>query len=182
MRAKLLQAGERVFHPMYGFGVIEGLVTRDQVSETTECYTIRLSAGGVLTVPVSRAESLGLRPITNSLSSILNCLRSPAQPLPDNDRQRFVELQVRWRTPQPTALAQAVRDLWSRGRTRSLTPADKRWLANACDTLSIEAALVDSIDKERAHATIQQELDGLRSSPPSAPASNHSSRKRNHNK
>jgi RNA polymerase-interacting CarD/CdnL/TRCF family regulator len=182
MSAKLLGAGERVFHPVYGFGVIEGLIMRDQSGQNTEFYTVRLSDGGVLTVPVSRAESLGLRPIANSLSSIVKCLRSPAQPLPDNDRQRFVELQTRWRTPKPAALAQAVRDLWCRSRTRSLTPADKRWLANACDTLSTEAALVDSIDQEKARAVIQQELDGLKSSVPAALAPNHPNHKRNRNK
>ena len=70
MSVQLLHAGERVIHPVYGFGVVEGMSTRDQAGQAMDYYNVRLSAGSMLTVPVSRAESLGLRLIVNSLASI----------------------------------------------------------------------------------------------------------------
>lgn len=155
MSANLLRSGERVYHPMYGFGVIESLTARDHA----DYYGIRLSDGTVLSVPVTRAETLGLRPLINSLSAIVAGLRSTASPLPDDDRQRAIELKARWQAPGPAVLTQAVRDLLGRSRTSRLTPADKKWLTNACERLSTEAALVDAIEPTKARAAIQQEIE-----------------------
>lgn len=182
MSVQLLQAGERVIHPVYGFGVVEGMITRDQAGQAMDYYNVRLSAGSMLTVPVSRAKSLGLRLIVNTLASIVNCLRSPAQPLSDNDRQRVLELKARWQAPEPTALAGAVRDLLNRRRTNHLTPSDKKWLTLACERLSTEASLVDSIDQFRASSAIQQEIDRIQTSSSSASISNPAHSQRNKHK
>jgi len=166
MSIKRLEAGDQVFHPMYGFGVVEGMTTRDasgQDGQKSDYYGVRLSDGGILSVPVARAESLGLRRVVNSLATIVACLRSPAHALPDDDRQRVVELKARWQSVQPTSLAQAVRDLLGRSRTRNLTPNDKKWLANACDRLSVEAALVDVMELAETRAAIQREVERLKS-------------------
>jgi RNA polymerase-interacting CarD/CdnL/TRCF family regulator len=163
MSFQRLRPGDRVSHPMYGFGVIEGVTTLDQGGQATDLYTVRLPGGSLLTVPVERAESLGLRVIVNSVAVIAACLRAPARPLPDNDRERVVKLKACWHAPQPAALAQAVRDLMGRSHTHRLTPGDKRWLASACERLSGEAALVDAIDLFEARAAIQGEIDRLKS-------------------
>jgi RNA polymerase-interacting CarD/CdnL/TRCF family regulator len=114
-------------------------------------------------VPVDRAEALGLRRIVNGLATVVAWLRAPARPLPDNDRQRVVELKACWQAPQPAALAEAVRDLMGRSRAHRLTPGDKRWLTSACERLSAEAALVDAIDLFKAQAAIEHEIALLKS-------------------
>ncbi len=162
MRTQSLQVGEQVFHPAYGFGVLEGRLTRDEAGQPKDYYGVRLSEGGVLSVPVARAESLGLRRLVVSLKAILTCLHSAASPLPDNDRHRVVELKARWHAPEPMALPEAVRDLLDRGRTRSLTPADKKWLTSACERLSDEAARVDGTDVAEVRAALQREVDHLK--------------------
>jgi RNA polymerase-interacting CarD/CdnL/TRCF family regulator len=163
MSFQRLQPGDRISHPMYGLGMVEGVITFDQDGRTTDFYRVRLSRGDLLTVPVERAQALGLRLIVNGLAAIVACLHSPMQPLSDNDRERVIELKASWQASQPTAVAQAVRDLMGRGRTHRLTPNDKRWLVNACERLSAEVALVDAIDLFRARAAIQQEVDLLKS-------------------
>jgi RNA polymerase-interacting CarD/CdnL/TRCF family regulator len=147
---------------MYGFGVVEGMTTREQAGQASDYYGVRLTDGGVLSVPVARAEALGLRRVVNSLATIVACLHSAAHPLPDNDRQRAIELKARWQSPEPASLAQAVRDLLGRGRTRSLTPGDKKWLNSACERLSAEASRVDAVDLTEARAVIQREVDQLK--------------------
>jgi RNA polymerase-interacting CarD/CdnL/TRCF family regulator len=129
-------------------------------------------------VPVACATTLGLRPIANSLATILACLRSKPRPLPDDDRQRAAELKTRSHAPQPAALSEALRDLLNRSLTRSLNSADKSWLTSACEHLSAEAALVDAIDSSQARAAIQSEVDHFkliatpRSTQQGRPASN----------
>ena len=163
MNARPPKVGDQVFHPQYGFGILESLTMRDEAGQPKEYYGVRLSEGSVLTVPVARAESLGLRRVTNGLATVLACLRSPASSLPDNDRQRVVELKARWYSPEPTALIEAVRDLMARSRSHNLTPADKKWLANACQRLSDEAARVDATDRNEIHAAIMEEVERQKS-------------------
>ncbi len=159
MSANLFQPGDRVFHPIYGLGVVEGLTTRNQADRRIECYGIRISDGGTLLVPVDRAEALGLRPIVNSLAGIVACLHSPPQSLPDDDRLRFTELKSRSQAPESLALTRTVRDLLNRGRANRLTPADHRWLDSACERLSAEAAWVDEVELDHARTIIRQEME-----------------------
>ena len=163
MSFQRLQPGDRVSHPMYGFGVVEGVTTLDQGGRATDFYSVRLSKASLLSVPVDRAQALGLRRIVNGLKTVVACLHAPARPLSNNDRQRVVDLQACWRAPQPAALAEAVRDLMGRSHTHRLTPGDKRWLTSACERLSAEAALVDAIDLFKAQAAIQHEIALLKS-------------------
>lgn len=157
-----LQVGDQVFHPTYGFGVLESLSTRDGTGQPQVYYGVRLVEGGVLSVPVTRAESVGLRRVVNSVKTIVTGLRSTARALPDNDRQRVVELKSRWQSAQPAAVTEGVRDLLARSRTHNLTPADKKWLMSACERLSGEAARVDAIDLARARIVILEEVDRLK--------------------
>jgi RNA polymerase-interacting CarD/CdnL/TRCF family regulator len=158
-----IEVGDQVFHPTYGFGTVERLTTRDEAGQSKDYYGVRLSEGGILSVPVTRAESLGLRRVVNGLQIIVRCLRSPAKALPDNDRERVLGLKACWQSPQPMAVAEGVRDLLARSRTHNLTPADKKWLVNACERLSGEAARVDAIELGAARTVILEEVDQLKS-------------------
>lgn len=162
MSADLLRPGEPVIHPLFGSGVVEGVMTRSQGGRATDYYNIRLSGDGLLSLPVAQAEAIGLRRAVNGLAAIVACLHSPAHPLPDDTRERVVELSARWRAPQPQVLMETVRDLVNRSHTRNLTPADKKWLTGANERLSTEAALVDGIDREAARAAIQREIEQLK--------------------
>ena len=82
--------------------------------------------------------------------------------LPNDDRERSLWLKACWHAPQPEALAEGVRDLMGRSRTYRLTPADKRWLVNASERMSAEAAFVDAIDVLRAREVVQREIDSLK--------------------
>ena len=162
MSFQRLQPGDRISHPAYGLGEVEGITTFDQDGRATEFYSVRLTKGSLLTVPVDRAEALGLRRIVNGMAAVVACLHTPMHPLPDNDRERFIWLRARWLAPQPGAVAEAVRDLMGRGRTYRLTPADKRWLVNASERMSAEAAWVDALDVFRVREVVQREIDLLK--------------------
>lgn len=159
-------AGDPVYHRAYGFGAISGLTRRDprhplqdgasaSVSDQAQdYYDIQLTDGGTLLVPVSRADHVGLRPLTNGVAAVTKCLRSPAQSLPEDARKRAAELQARSQNGEPTALAAAVRDMLAHNRDRSLRDNEKAWLDKAYARLVTEAALVDHISKSQARAAI----------------------------
>ena len=112
----MLDQGDLIFHPSHGFGTISGLTRRDPLhpiqdvvagegvsDQAEDYYDIQLMDGGTLLVPVSRAERVGLRLLTNGVDAIAICLHSPAQSLPEDARKRAAELWARGRIGEPTA-------------------------------------------------------------------------------
>jgi RNA polymerase-interacting CarD/CdnL/TRCF family regulator len=162
----MLSKGDLVFHPRHGFGTISGLTRRDPLDpireepgegasdEMQDYYEIQLMNGGSLLVPVSRAERLGLRLLTNGVDAVTICLRSPAQSLPQDAKQRAAELWARVQNGEPTALAASVRDVLAQSRGRTLTPNEKLWLDKSFERLTTEASLVDRISRAEAHTAI----------------------------
>jgi RNA polymerase-interacting CarD/CdnL/TRCF family regulator len=170
----MFAAGDLVFHPRNGFGTIRGLTRRDPhnpipdvvaseggVDPAQDYYDIQLMAGGTLLVPVSRAERVGLRVLTNGVSAITLGLRTPAQDLPADARQRAAELLSRCQTGEPSALTATVRDMVTHSRGRTLSGSEKIWLDKACERLITEAALVDHISKAQARASIWDAIQKL---------------------
>ena len=169
----MLDPGDLIFHPRHGFGTISGLTRRDPLDpiqdgaseglsdQAQAYYDIQLMSGGTLLVPVSRAERVGLRLLTNSVDAITMCLHSPAQSLPADGRKRAAELWARGQDGEPTALAASVRDMLAQSRGRALTASEKTWLDKSCERLSIEAALVDRISRSQANAAIWEAVNHL---------------------
>jgi len=117
--------------------------------------------GGTLLVPVSRAEHVGLRLLTNGVDAITICLHSQAHSLLEDARKRAAELWERGQIGEPTALAASVRDMLAQSRGRTLTRSEKAWLDKSCERLSTEAALVDRISRSQAHAAIWDAVNQL---------------------
>ncbi len=168
-RDDLLRPGDPVFHPKYGFGTVHSLTRRDRVhpiqepsiadanSERTEdYYDIQLVEGGTLLVPVSRAESVGLRRLTNGIEAVKACLGTPAQGLPANPRERAAVLRTREQLFEPEALAHCIRDLLAQNHGRPLSTGDQSWLEKACQRLSAEVALVDHIGLSQARSAVRE--------------------------
>ena len=161
----MLGPGDLIFHPRHGFGTIHGLTRRDPLhpiedgasegvsEQTLAYYDIQLMDGGTLLVPVSRAELVGLRLLTNGVDAITICLHSPAQSLPADARN------ARPSCGRGFRLASRPRRLlgsrYGGTESRSSTHGQREaWLDKSCERLSIEAALVDRISRSQAHAAI----------------------------
>jgi RNA polymerase-interacting CarD/CdnL/TRCF family regulator len=170
----MLDPGDLIFHPRHGFGTISGLTRRDPLhpiqdvvagegasDQAQDYYDILLMDRGTLLVPVSRAERVGLRLLTNGVDAIMICLHSPPQSLPGDARKRAAELWARGQIGEPTALAASVRDMLAQSRGRALTASEKVWLDKSCERLSTEAALVDRISRSQAHAAIWEAVNQL---------------------
>jgi len=173
-RPDKLRPGDPIFHPRYGFGTIQGLTRRDRSQPIDEpsaadirsdrmedYYEIQLSQGGTLLVPVQQAESVGLRPLSVGIEAVKSCLRSPAESLPSDYRERAAILQARQQRAEPTALAHCVRDVLAQGRGRALSKSERAWLDKSCQRLVAEAALVDRTTVLEAQAAFREVVSQL---------------------
>lgn len=171
-----LRAGEAVYHPRYGFGVVRGIrsdglgrLVDQSASPTTEAYyEIEIKGEGTLFVPVGRATSVGLRRLTNGVAAIIECLASDAAALPADTKPRLAGLRQSEQAREASALPEAVRDLLAERRGGVMSGPERKWLEQACRKLSTEAALVDHISESEAYAAITAAV-ATASVPASAP-------------
>jgi RNA polymerase-interacting CarD/CdnL/TRCF family regulator len=172
---KGLRPGDPVFHPRFGLGRVRGLSQRDRIRPVGEpvvadpganakedYYDIELVEGGMLEVPVSRADRVGLRRACNGLEAVTSCLCSDAQSLPADARERAATLRIREQNPLPESLALAVRDMIAQSQGRTLSAGERTWLDKACLRLSAEAALVDGISMVQARSAVWGVVTELR--------------------
>ncbi len=166
--------GDLIFHPRNGCGTVRSLTRRDPFrpgqdgvageavpDQAQDYYDIQLLDGGTMFVPVSQAERLGLRLLTNGLDVFRICMHSPPRSLPQDGRERAAELLKRSLMSEPTALVAAVRDVVAQSRGRTLTASETTWLRKSCERLSIEAALVDGISRAQAYDAIWETVKQL---------------------
>jgi RNA polymerase-interacting CarD/CdnL/TRCF family regulator len=170
MNAIALHIGDEVIHPRYGFGTVESLLAHDREGTPVDYYVVRLTDGGLLSVPIAGAAALGLRRLANGVAAMLAVLRGTAVPLPEHPRQRVMELSARWTSPEPAALAGGVRDLLGHARRFGLKAGEQQWLKRACERLGSEAARVDGVTPAAARAAITEEVTRLKEPPPEPPA------------
>jgi RNA polymerase-interacting CarD/CdnL/TRCF family regulator len=169
-----LEPGDPVFHPKYGFGTIHNVTERDRVhpihepvgadadaGRTEDYYDIQLVEGGTLLVPISRAESVGLRRLSNGMEAVRASLHSPAQSLPANPRERAATLRTREQLFAPEALACCIRDMLAQSHGRTLSAGERTWLDKACHRLSAEVALVDRISPAQAQTAVWEVISQL---------------------
>jgi RNA polymerase-interacting CarD/CdnL/TRCF family regulator len=174
-RNERLGPGDPVFHPRFGLGTVRTLTSRERIhplgepagsdarSERTEdYYDIELVEGGTLQVPVGRADSVGLRRASNGIEEVMASLRSSAESLPTDARERAAVLRTRGQLLDPEALACSVRDMVAQSRGRTLSAGERTWLDKACQRLSAEAALVDRISVVQARSAVWEVVAQLR--------------------
>lgn len=159
--------GDPIFHPKSGFGTVQGITRRERIrlvqeaaegnpdpEQTEEYYEISLIQGGRLLVPVSRAQSVGLRHLYYGIESAKAALCSPAESLPDEVGERTALLRTRDQKSEPGVLVHTIRDLLAHGRNCRLSAGEKKWLDKSCQQLSTEVALVDHISLVEAKEAV----------------------------
>jgi CarD family transcriptional regulator len=137
--------GDKVVHPLYGPGQISGLVSRELVDGPRSYYVIDMPDQGLtLHVPVDKAEVLGIRPVMprSMLVQVLKTLRSSPSRLPDDAKQRQVQLDAQFKTGEVLPLARIVRDLSWHGQRAHLTKRDSDLLKHGQERLAAEMAMV----------------------------------------
>ncbi len=162
MSAEILRPGDRIYHPVYGFGRVEDVTILEHDGQATSCYSIRMAYRGRLTVPVDGAVASELRLLINSLARIVAGLHTRSHALSDDYRERGRQLAAYGEDSRSEALTEGVRDLVCWGRSHALTPGDQRWLSSAQERLIAEIALVDGMELFKARAAMQREIDRLR--------------------
>ncbi|MDY6875625.1 MAG: CarD family transcriptional regulator [Chloroflexota bacterium] len=159
----MFKAGDAIIHPVRGAGVVIRVEKRQWRGNSDLYYRINLLSqpGTRLMIPVSAAETLGLRRVIprSKLSKVWHVLRATPKTLPDNHKKRYELLDDNLHAGDVFQVAEMVRDMtWRQQREGSLTTMGKQRYEEGIKILAGEIAAVQGVDLEDAEAQIKTEL------------------------
>jgi CarD family transcriptional regulator len=163
----MFDTGDKVVHPIYGAGLVKGIKKQDLLEQYHRYYVIELTVDDrTLMIPVSKAEEIGLRSISQqaALSRVWHILDATAKTLPDDYKKRQERVQEKLKTGETIKVAEVIRDLSALKREDQLTSFDTQLLDRAQQFLACEVALVKGVQVSEAERMISETLiNGVRS-------------------
>ena len=159
----MFKAGDAIIHPVRGAGVVVRVEKRQWRGSNTLYYRIELlgQPGTSLMIPISAAETLGLRRVIprSKLDRVWRVLRAAPRTLPANHKERYKLLDDRLHTGDVFQVAEVVRDMtWRQQREGSLTTMGKQRYEEGMKILAGEIAAVQGVDLNDAEAQVRTKL------------------------
>jgi CarD family transcriptional regulator len=164
----MFDIGDKVVHPTHGAGLVKGIKEQDLLEQFHRYYVIDLAVDDrTLMIPVSNAEEIGLRSISQKpvLSQVWHTLDATAETLSDDYKQRQKRIQEKLKTGNAIKVAEVIRDLSALKREDHLTSFDTKLLERAQQFLASEVALVEGVQVGKAEQMIYDTLDNGMESP-----------------
>ncbi len=158
----MFEIGDKVVHPTHGAGLVMGIKKEDLLEQYHRYYIINLAVDDrTLMIPVSKAEEIGLRSISQgeALSQVWHTLGAATETLPDDYKTRQEYIQEKLRTGDAIKVAEVIRDLSALKREDHLTSFDTKLLDRAQQFLACEVALVEGVQVSEAERMIFETLD-----------------------
>jgi len=130
----MFDIGDKVVHPTHGAGLVKGIKEQDLLEQFHRYYVIDLAVDDrTLMIPVSNAEEIGLRSISQKpvLSQVWHTLDATAETLSDDYKKRQKRIQEKLKTGNAIKVAEVIRDLSALKREDHLTSFDTKLLERA---------------------------------------------------
>jgi RNA polymerase-interacting CarD/CdnL/TRCF family regulator len=160
----MFHIGDAVIHPDYGPGKVINIEQVSCLGTGKRYYEIELfeQVDTQVWVPVPDASEAGLRPPVPlaRLQQMWKALSAPPEPLPQDHKERYAQIDPKLHSGDPIQVAEALRDLagrrWQEGK---LTKHGKDLYESAIKKLAGELALIQDKEMQAAQAQISQRLN-----------------------
>lgn len=150
--------GDKVVYPNHGVGVIEQISQRYLNNQVQQFYELRISASSLkVTVPISNANAVGLRPVLKSAEAAHVLLFLQDEKFEDANSDwkfRFKENSERMRTGSLLDVAAVLKNLLNLHRIKPLSPREKKMVERARYLVASEIAMAKNIDQNAADELI----------------------------
>ncbi|MCC6220960.1 MAG: CarD family transcriptional regulator [Deltaproteobacteria bacterium] len=160
MSALSFQEGEKVVYPAHGVGVIDSIQIRKISGSEQRFYMITiLETGMKIMVPVSQADSVGLRGVADgeTIEKVFCILRERNVAVDTQTwNRRHREYTQKLKTGSVFEIAKVIRDLSVLRGDKELSFGERRMLDTAQGLLAREISVSLASSEEQAMARIEQ--------------------------
>ncbi len=155
------KVGDRVVYPHHGAAVIEKKEKRKAFGEERDYLVLRMAHGEMtLAVPVDKAEEVGMRwPIsTEDVEDLFEVLAKRDVREPANWSRRFKNHQEKLKSGDVYQVAEVVRNLALRDRSKGLSAGEKTLYTKARNVLISELSFALEVSEDEATARVDAAL------------------------
>lgn len=156
----MFDVGDKVVYPMHGAGVIEGIEEKEILGEKKKYFVMRMPIGDMkVMVPMENVDHIGLRQVVGNeaVNRVMDIMGEREIDLQSNWNQRYRANMDKMKSGDIYELADVVRNLMIRDRSKGLSTGERKMLDQAKQILISELALVKDMDSKEVFSM----LDGL---------------------
>ncbi len=154
--------GDRVVYPHHGAAVIERSEVKPFMGEDKEYLILRMAHGDLmLSVPADKADEVGMRPpiSTEDVEDLFELLAKKDVREPANWSRRFKNHQEKLKSGDVYQVAEVVRNLTLRERSKGLSAGEKSMLQRAMSVLVSELSFSLDVSEDEAEKRVKSQMD-----------------------
>jgi len=147
------KVNDKVVHPQYGGGYVDGIETIEVGDQPLECLKIRcVSKDRKIFVPRGSVELSAIRPPLKGkrYRELKETLQSEPEELNRNFNRRMKQVKTKLESGDPLQVAEVLRDMYPKWSRSSLSSSDQRIFEKCRDLLVSELALIKDMSYEEA--------------------------------
>lgn len=148
--------GDKIVYPVHGAGVIESIEDREIMGEKKEYYIMRMPIGDMkVMIPVANAKEIGIRDVIDKSEAdkVIAKFKECSTEMDSNWNKRSRENAVKIKSGNIYEVAQVVKSLMFRDKTRGLSTGERKMLNNAKQIMISELVM--------AKAAKQSEIENI---------------------
>ncbi len=158
----MFKVGDKIVYPMHGAGTIESIEEREILGEKQKYYVMKMPVGDIqVMVPTKNAELIGVRDVVGNevAKDVFNVLSAEPTDMSTNWNKRYRDNQEKMKSGDICEVADVVRNLAFRQKSKGLATGEKKMLSNAKQILISELVLAESMTKEQVETMVNDQID-----------------------
>lgn len=155
------QVNDKVVHPQYGGGYVDGIEYIEVSGDRLECLKIRcVSKGRKIFVPKNSVELSAIRPPLGKkrYAELTAVLTGEPEEMNRNFNRRMKVVKTKLESGDPLKVAEILRDMYPKWSDSSLSSSDQRMFEKSRDLLVSEIALIEDCTYEEAIEFLEETM------------------------
>lgn len=151
--------GDKIVYPVHGAGVIESIEDREIMGEKKEYYIMRMPIGDMqVMIPVANAQEIGIRDVIDKeeADKVIKSFKECSTEMDSNWNKRSRENTAKIKSGNIYEVAQVVKSLMFRDKTRGLSTGERKMLNSAKQILVSELVMAKAVKQSEIENIINE--------------------------
>jgi CarD family transcriptional regulator len=141
--------GDKIVYPMHGAGVIESIEEKEILGERKRYYVMKMPVGDMkVMIPINNVGCVGIRGIINrnDADAVFSSLEGKSSEQNTNWNKRYRENMIKIKSGNVFEVADVVKSLVLRERSKGLSTGERKMLNSAKQILISELVLAKNMN------------------------------------
>ncbi|NMA67295.1 MAG: CarD family transcriptional regulator [Clostridiaceae bacterium] len=157
----MFNVGDKIVYPMHGAGIIESIEEKEILGERKQYYVMKMPLGDMkVMIPISNVDSIGIRDIIDNKDAdeVFNSLETKSHEQSSNWNKRYRENMEKIKSGNVFEVADVVKSLILRERSKGLSTGERKMLSNAKQILISELVLAKNMKPSDVEEIINRRI------------------------